>query len=271
MAHIIEDRIAETATTTGTGDFTVAGAIIGFLAFSAVMAVSDTCYYMIEAVDGSGIPTGEWETGLGTYSAANTITRTVVDRSSNANAAVAFSAGTKRVVLAVTRRNAGRGTAFPTSPYTGEIFRRTDRNIEYSYDGTRWLSTQLHSIVVPVSDATMPTTVTTAYKQRVGNPFTADHDLWVEKVKTQAYQTAATTASNYYSIAVIKARTAADGGDTTLATHSTQSLAQNDWINQSTTIGALAGINTAGFAVSLTKTGTQTIYVNAEVTFRLVG
>lgn len=93
MAHISEDRVKETTTTTGTGAITLAGASTGFRAFSSVMtSPSDTCYYAI--VGGS-----EWETGLGTYSAANTLTRTTVSRSSNANAAVSFSAGTKEVYM----------------------------------------------------------------------------------------------------------------------------------------------------------------------------
>lgn len=100
MAHIWADMISETSTTTGTGALTLAGAITGHRAFSAVMtSPSDTCYYSIIAVDGDSIPTGEWETGLGTYSGASTLTRTTVLSSSNANAAVNFSAGTKVVSI----------------------------------------------------------------------------------------------------------------------------------------------------------------------------
>lgn len=100
MPRIAEDRILETTTTTGTGALTLAGAVTGFRAFSAVMtSPSDTCYYVIEAVDGSGVPTGEWETGLGTYSAANTLTRTTVLESSNSGSVVTLSAGTKRVFM----------------------------------------------------------------------------------------------------------------------------------------------------------------------------
>ncbi|MDX2059935.1 MAG: hypothetical protein SFV24_19150 [Gemmatimonadales bacterium] len=101
MAHISEPRVLETSTTTGTGALTLAGAVTGFRAFSAVCAVSDTCLYYIEAVDGSGVPTGEWECGLGTYSGANTLTRTTPVRSSNAGAAVNLSAGTKRVGITI--------------------------------------------------------------------------------------------------------------------------------------------------------------------------
>ena len=98
MAHVTDDRIMETTITTGTGALTLAGAVAGFRAFSGKMtSPSDTCFYMIEAVDANGIPTGDWETGVGTYSAASTLTRTTVTRSSNADTVVTLAAGTKRV------------------------------------------------------------------------------------------------------------------------------------------------------------------------------
>ncbi len=98
MTLRIADRVKETTTTTGTGALTLAGAMTGFRAFSSVCtSPSDTCYYAIQGVDGSGVATGEWEVGLGTYSGANTLTRTTVLSSSNANAVVSLSAGTKQV------------------------------------------------------------------------------------------------------------------------------------------------------------------------------
>ena len=107
----VVDRVYETITTTGTGNLSLAGAITGFRAFSSVYANGDTCYYAVEAVDGSGVPTGEWETGLGTYNTSgNTLSRTTVHASSNAGAAVNFSAGTKRVSVSVTKEAAGLWT-----------------------------------------------------------------------------------------------------------------------------------------------------------------
>jgi hypothetical protein len=99
VSLLLKDRVQETATTTGTGAFTLAGAVAGFVTFASVCSVSDTFYYAIEGVDGSGVPTGEFETGLGTYSGTNTLTRTTVLSSSNAGSLVSFSAGTKRVML----------------------------------------------------------------------------------------------------------------------------------------------------------------------------
>ena len=92
MAHIRADRVKESSTTTGTGAFTLSGAATGFRAFSAVCATNDTVNYAIVLQGGS-----EWETGLGTYSSANTLTRTTVYASSNSGSAVNFSAGNKDV------------------------------------------------------------------------------------------------------------------------------------------------------------------------------
>lgn len=99
MTLIIADRVKETSTTTGTGALTLSGAMAGHKAFSARCSVGDTCYYCIQAVDSAGQPTGDWEVGLGTYSAASTLTRTTVLASSNADAAVSLAAGTKQVYI----------------------------------------------------------------------------------------------------------------------------------------------------------------------------
>lgn len=91
------DRIKETSTTTGTGNFTLAGAVTQFRAFSSVYSVGDEMVpYAIIGQTGS-----EWEVGYGTYSAANTLRRDTVIASSNSNALVNFSAGTKDVFVTI--------------------------------------------------------------------------------------------------------------------------------------------------------------------------
>lgn len=87
----------ETATTTGTGDFTLAGAVTGFRTFNSAFGTGFVFDYCIEAVDGSGVPSGSWEVGRGRLSASTTLVRERVYSSSNSNAAVNFGAGTKNV------------------------------------------------------------------------------------------------------------------------------------------------------------------------------
>jgi hypothetical protein len=95
MAFVTADRVLDTSTSTGTGAFVVSGtAPSGYRTFSAVLTTSDTCYYSIQHQT-----LNEWETGTATYSSVDTLTRTTVATSSNAGAAVNFSAGTKDVSL----------------------------------------------------------------------------------------------------------------------------------------------------------------------------
>jgi len=92
MALVVKDRVQETSTTTGTGTFTLAGAVSGFQSFS-VIGNGNTTYYAI--VGGA-----EWEVGLGTYtSSGTTLARNTILESSNGGTAVNFSAGTKNVFV----------------------------------------------------------------------------------------------------------------------------------------------------------------------------
>lgn len=95
MSWGFADRVKDTSTTTGTGTVTVSGtAPTGYQTFSAVYAVGDRVPYVIQHQSAN-----EWETGRGTYTAANQIERTEVTASSNSNNAVNFSAGTKDVFV----------------------------------------------------------------------------------------------------------------------------------------------------------------------------
>jgi len=93
MALVLADRVRDTTTTTGTGTVTLSGtAPTGYQNFS-VIGNANTTYYTINA--GS-----QWEVGIGTYSATGpTLARNTVLESSNANALVNFSAGTKDVFV----------------------------------------------------------------------------------------------------------------------------------------------------------------------------
>ena len=94
MALVLADRVKETTTTTGTGTLTLAGAATGFQSFSAV-GNANTTYYAISSSGGS-----QWEVGIGTYTASGTtLARTTILASSNSNAVVNLSAGTKDVFV----------------------------------------------------------------------------------------------------------------------------------------------------------------------------
>ena len=93
MALVINDRVKEISTTTGTGTLTLGGSQTGFETFSAGIGASNTTYYAIYNQD-----TNQWEVGLGTLNAgATTLARTTVITSSNSDNLVDFISGTKDV------------------------------------------------------------------------------------------------------------------------------------------------------------------------------
>lgn len=93
MALIVADRVQETTNSTGTGAYTLGGAVAGFQTFASVVSNADTVYYSIT-------DNADYEVGLGTYaSSGGTITRTSVFASSNSNNAVNWGIGTKNIFL----------------------------------------------------------------------------------------------------------------------------------------------------------------------------
>lgn len=92
MAFVVADRVRETSTSTGTGVFTLAGAVIGYQSFSGAIGNGNTTYY---AISNPGV--NEWEVGIGTVG-AGTLTRTTVLASSTGST-VSFTAGSKDVFV----------------------------------------------------------------------------------------------------------------------------------------------------------------------------
>jgi len=92
MPLVVKDRVRETSVTTGTGTVSLIGAVTGYQSFS-VIGNGNTTFYTI-ALDSAG----EWEVGIGTYTASGTtLSRDIVLESSNSGSLVPFSAGTKTV------------------------------------------------------------------------------------------------------------------------------------------------------------------------------
>ena len=86
MALVLNNRVRETTTTTGTGAVTLGGAADGFQTFAAGIGNSNTTYYAISLNS-----EGEWEVGRGTLNGdSSTLTRTEPLESSNSDSAVDF-------------------------------------------------------------------------------------------------------------------------------------------------------------------------------------
>ena len=89
MALVINDRVKETSTTTGTGTLNLAGASVGFVTFVAGIGNSNTTYYAIHEQG-----TNNFEIGIGTVTDAtpDTLARTtVLNNSLGTTAKINFS------------------------------------------------------------------------------------------------------------------------------------------------------------------------------------
>ena len=89
MALVLNDRVKETSTTTGTGTLNLAGAETGFVTFVAGIATGNTTYYTIHNQG-----TAEWEVGIGTVTDAtpDTLARdTVLNNSAGNTSKINFS------------------------------------------------------------------------------------------------------------------------------------------------------------------------------------
>lgn len=92
----LADRVHETSTTTGTGTYSLTGPIVGHQSFVAGVGTGVPVYYVAYNVD-------DWEVGIGTVTDSNpdTLSRTTILSSSNADAAVNWVPGIKDIVLSV--------------------------------------------------------------------------------------------------------------------------------------------------------------------------
>ena len=109
MALVVADRVKETTTTTGTGTYTLAGAVTGFESFASI-GDGNTTYYC--CTDGS-----DFEVGIGTYtSSGTTLARTTILQSSNSDSAVNWTSGTRNI--------------FVTQPAEKAVYLNASNNLE---------------------------------------------------------------------------------------------------------------------------------------------
>ena len=137
MALTISDRIKETSNTTGTGTYTLAGAVTGFETFTANLSNSDTTYYC--CTDNT-----DFEVGLGTFTTSGTtLARTTILASSNSNNAVSWTSGTRTLFCTLPAAKTvfldanGNASVGGTITATGtSVFTNLDISGDVDVDGT---------------------------------------------------------------------------------------------------------------------------------------
>lgn len=115
MALVINDRVKETSTTTGTGTLNLAGASQDFISFVSGIGTGNTTYYCI-----SQTGTDNFEVGIGTVTDASpdTLSRdTVISNSAGNTSKVSFGSGEKEVFCTIPAKR----TISPVMTATGFV------------------------------------------------------------------------------------------------------------------------------------------------------
>ena len=158
------------------------------------------------------------------------------------------------------------GTAFPSSPPTGARFTRTDRNIEYFYDGTRWLSAQIFELGSVIPNTTGPT-VSAATQSDMANPWAAKYAIFIEELVFTCRLTAGTPSADYFSAQIFDNV----AGVTVGAAISAQGNTLGDCVAKRQAINAAVAATSHNLRVFYTMTGAPTAILNAAMIYRLVG
>lgn len=171
-----------------------------------------------------------------------------------------LAAQVRKAALGVTQ-----GTSFPSSPSVNDKFYRTDRNVQYYFDGARWLSTDLMNLVF-VPDVANPKTAT--FTSRAPNPHFGVHSIYVVQFVQTAYVSATTAANYFVSQLASKLGAASTNIGTAL---STQNVTINTHTAQSTAPNVVVASTEAVFEVTATETGTCTAFLAHSLNYRIIG
>ena len=215
MALVVADRVKETTTTTGTGTYTLAGAVTGFESFASIGNGNSTYYC---CTDGS-----DFEVGIGTYaSSGTTLARTTILQSSNSDSAVNWTSGTRDIFVtqpaekAVYKEASEYVDAFLLSnsygsssnpvefsvtvvtktsahPYYGD-----GSSLGYAINGIESPALTLYGVDNVTSNSEYHYRFTLSSSDMSNHPFR----LYLDADKTTAYTTGVTTTSTYLQIAV---------------------------------------------------------------------
>ncbi|MET0047471.1 MAG: hypothetical protein ABW066_06790 [Sedimenticola sp.] len=116
-------RVKETTSTTGTGAIELAGAVTDYRTFRSQVGNGKWVPYTLFDANGT-----DWETGFAklTYGTPDTLTRTYVLESTNADAALNLSAGSHTVLLSVNPATVGYRGALANISLASNIATATD-------------------------------------------------------------------------------------------------------------------------------------------------
>lgn len=159
------------------------------------------------------------------------------------------------------------GTAFPASPAVGERFRRTDRNIDYYWDGTRWLSTQIFVQPFGGARAVMPVSAETYHAAPL---WTDDYSQYLLDLRISAHVVATNNGTNRWEFTLYTVDGTVFGSP--LANPNTGSMGADQWFRLKTVVNAVIGATIDNLELRAAKAGAPgNLYFTAMFTYRLIG
>ena len=160
------------------------------------------------------------------------------------------------------------GTSMPGSPSAGDLFWRTDENILYTYDGTRWVSATLYETPF-VGNNIDPSISTSDVYGRLA--LHNGHSIYVEAVLCSIYVGATNSGSNVYTYVINKIDTS--NSDTSIGSIATTALGTTNWSQQVITVNAtLDPASYPSLKVTATKGGSASNqFFYALVRYRIIG
>jgi hypothetical protein len=179
----------------------------------------------------------------------------------------------------VNGRIRGAGTSFPGSPATDDLYYRTDRDMWYGYDGTRWLSQEyqvqmMATVAFPIAATSLVGRWTPAGLVGAGGAA----DIWLVSFDITFFVNAGGTAlgaSHKWDGTLDKVP---DGSGTPTVISTASSIASGAsavWRHTGPhAIGALLNNGTTHVTIQFTETKTGTpgaLHVGPILTYRLVG
>lgn len=161
------------------------------------------------------------------------------------------------------------GTSFPGAAAADDRYYRSDRNIEYFYDGTRWLSVKVYRGAEGVLVASTTTSGQVVVRFA---PWHTTYDLWLESLYSALYVATTNTGSAYWTVAFVKYQSNFSTSSTAGSVNTSANSA-NVVVTAETAIGALFDPSTYKMAqIEATKTGSPgALSIACAVSYRLVG
>lgn len=165
------------------------------------------------------------------------------------------------------------GTAFPIDPLNNDVFYRTDHDMFFRYDGTRWTCTCPHSTPFAMTTTTtLPVTATASNRWHAVLPTAPGLDLLVTDYDCSFLIVSGGTALSALHKWVLTLVT--EPGGVTLSTLNIDAGASNTWRAVSDTGDDVVDVTAAQVAVAITATKTGTpgnLTFNAIMAYRYIG